>query len=164
MTLADKIVVLNAGKIEQIGRPLELYGDPDSQFVAGFVGSPKMNFMQAEVVGAEPGRVTVELVNQGRARLTLPLGRAVLAVGAALTVGVRPEHFGRAGEGEVDLEVRMDVTEHLGATSYVYANMGAEELVIEREAREVAGAAEALTVSIAAGQAYLFDAAGARLR
>jgi lactose/L-arabinose transport system ATP-binding protein len=164
MTLADKIVVLNAGRIEQIGRPLELYGDPNSQFVAGFVGSPKMNFMRAEAVASTAGGVTVELLNQGRARLTLPLSGPVPAPRTPLTIGVRPEHFGDPGAGDVDLTVNIDVAEHLGSTSYVYANMGTEELVIERDATEEQTKAGQLTVSVPAARAYVFDAKGARLR
>ncbi|HUE93820.1 sn-glycerol-3-phosphate ABC transporter ATP-binding protein UgpC, partial [Pseudomonas sp.] len=87
MTLADKIVVLNAGNIEQIGRPLDLYSDPNSQFVAGFVGSPKMNFMAGEVIGSGSGGITVELLNQGRARIVLPLSGELPAKGMPVTLG-----------------------------------------------------------------------------
>ena len=72
MTLADRIVVLNAGNIEQIGAPLDLYDDPANRFVAGFVGSPKMNFLAGRVVGADDGAVIVELVNHGGAHLRKP--------------------------------------------------------------------------------------------
>ena len=72
MTLADRIVVLRDGRIEQIGAPLDLYDDPANQFVAGFVGSPRMNFMAAEVVAADAPALSLALVNQGGARLALP--------------------------------------------------------------------------------------------
>ena len=77
MTLADRIVVLRAGNIEQIGRPLDLYDDPDNQFVAGFVGSPKMNFIKGRVVGRDASGVTVELAGQEKTRITQPLAGAV---------------------------------------------------------------------------------------
>jgi len=164
MTLADKIVVLRAGNVEQIGRPLDLYDDPANQFVAGFVGSPKMNFMAADVVAAGSGRVSLSLPNQGGTRLEKPLAGPLPAVGERLTLGVRPEHFGLGGAGDADLTVRVDVAEHLGSTSYVYANTTGEQLVIEREERRSEIGAESLVVSINAAKALLFDAAGNRLR
>ncbi len=163
MTLADRIVVLRDGRVEQIGRPLDLYDDPANRFVAGFVGSPRMNFLAAEVVAREGATLTLALVNQGGARLTLPAPAA--AVGDRLVVGVRPEHFRRAGEGDCDLVVAVDVAEHLGSTSYVYANTKVgEPLVIEREESRAEVGIDRLTVSIPARKAYLFDAEGARLK
>jgi lactose/L-arabinose transport system ATP-binding protein len=164
MTLADRIVVLNAGRVEQIGAPLELYESPASRFVAGFVGSPKMNFMAGEVVESGPGSMVLGLVNQGGARLRLPLTTASPPKGARVTAGVRPEHFGKAGAGDADITVAVDVAEHLGATSYVYANMSGEELVIERDPREEVVASGPLTVSLAASRTLVFDEAGRRLR
>uniref|UniRef100_UPI002FC9902A ABC transporter ATP-binding protein n=2 Tax=Devosia sp. TaxID=1871048 RepID=UPI002FC9902A len=131
MTLADTIVVLRDGIIEQVGRPLDLYDDPANQFVAGFIGSPKMNFLAAEVVEKSQTGVTIELLNHGRTRLTLPVSDG--AVGEKVTLGVRAEHFGGPGEGNCDITLDVDVAEHLGSTSYVYANAGGEALVIERE-------------------------------
>jgi lactose/L-arabinose transport system ATP-binding protein len=165
MTLADRIVVLNGGNIEQIGAPLDLYDDPANRFVAGFVGSPRMNFLAASVVEAGDGRVVVELVNQGGARLKKPLSGPLPATGAGLTLGVRPEHFAEAGQGDCDITVKVDVAEHLGSTSYVYANTGgAEEMVIERPESRHEANSDRLSVSIRAAKALLFDASGARLR
>src|SRR5690606_35450834 len=103
MTLADKIVVLREGEIAQVGSPIALYEDPDNLFVAGFIGSPKMNFMTGEVIGSGHGGITVELVRLGRARLVLPLASEPPPRGTMLTIGVRPEHFGRAGQGDADI-------------------------------------------------------------
>jgi lactose/L-arabinose transport system ATP-binding protein len=165
MTLADKIVVLRAGNIEQIGRPLDLYDDPNNQFVAGFVGSPRMNFVAGTVVESGGGAVTVKLVNQGNAMLKKPLSGPLPAVGAAVVLGVRPEHFGLAGRGDSDITVKVDVAEHLGSTSYVYANAGGgEELVIEREESRHEASLDQMTVSLRATHSYLFDSAGLRLR
>ncbi len=165
MTLADRIVVLRSGTIEQIGRPLELYEDPDNQFVAGFVGSPRMNFMAAKVVAAEGSHVVLELVNQGGARLTKPMKGTLPAVGSTLTVGVRPEHFLEAGQGDCDLRLAVDVAENLGSTSFYYANVaGGEELVVQRETARAGQVADTMTVSIPAARAYLFDTSGNRLR
>jgi lactose/L-arabinose transport system ATP-binding protein len=164
MTLADRIVVLRAGRIEQIGAPLDLYDEPANRFVAGFVGSPKMNFMEAEVMARDGAAMSVALVNQGGVRLTLP-GTAGAAQGDRVVVGVRPEHFLPAGQGDCELDVAVDVAEHLGSTSYVYANTKAgEPLIIEREERRHEVGRDRMRVSIPAARAYLFDAEGARLK
>ncbi|MGY2993760.1 lactose/L-arabinose transport system ATP-binding protein [Mesorhizobium sp. URHB0026] len=93
MTLADRIVVLRAGHIEQIGRPLELYDNPDNMFVAGFVGSPKMNFIKAHIVGRDEKGVVVELAGEEKTRITQPLKCAGPELGSKVIVGVRPEPF-----------------------------------------------------------------------
>ena len=163
MTLADKIVVLRDGIIEQSGRPLDLYDNPANQFVAGFIGSPKMNFMAATVTASGNGSITVELANQGKAQVTLPLSGPT--IGHKVTLGVRPEHFGLAGAGSADITVDIDVAEHLGSTSYIYANTKTgEQLIIEREESRHELDRSSLTVSIPAAQAYLFDDNGQRIR
>ncbi|MGM4983086.1 MULTISPECIES: ABC transporter ATP-binding protein [Rhizobium] len=165
MTLADKIVVLRSGNIEQVGAPLDLYDDPANQFVAGFVGSPKMNFLRAEVVDNQPGRVGVALRDQRNVRLSLPITAAGVEIGEHVTLGVRPEHFLDAGRGDADLTVDVDVAEHLGNTSYIYANIaGGEQIVIEREESRNTGNRDTLTVALSAAKTFLFDGAGNRLR
>ena len=162
MTLADTIVVLRDGIIEQVGSPLDLYDQPANQFVAGFIGSPKMNFLAGKIVDKSAGNVTVELTNPNGARLTLPVAGGT--IGEAVTLGVRAEHFGEAGAGDCDINLDVDVAEHLGSTSYVYANSGGEALVIEREESRHEIGVDTIAVSIAATQAYLFDSAGKRIR
>ncbi|NTB99181.1 sn-glycerol-3-phosphate ABC transporter ATP-binding protein UgpC [Agrobacterium tumefaciens] len=164
MTLADKIVVLRAGNIEQVGAPLDLYDDPANRFVAGFVGSPKMNFLDATIIGSGADSVTLALDSDPAVRLTLPI-RERLNEGAKVSLGIRPEHFADAGGGDADLTVHVDVAEHLGNTSYVYARTeGGEQLIIERpESRDV-GNRDRLTVGLSARRAFLFDSKGERLR
>src|SRR5690606_19289150 len=117
--------VLRDGLVEQAGKPLELYDDPANKFVAGFIGSPKMNLLEAEVVEAAGKAVTLRLVHQGNAQLRLPLTGPLPAAGSTVTLGIRPEHFVEAGAGDIDLPLSLDVVEHLGSTSFVYANTGA---------------------------------------
>ncbi|MGV1985763.1 ABC transporter ATP-binding protein [Agrobacterium sp. 22-221-1] len=164
MTLADKIVVLRAGNIEQVGAPLDLYDDPANRFVAGFVGSPKMNFLEATIVGSSAEGVKLSLDSDPAVRLSLPV-TAGLNEGARVSLGIRPEHFADAGGGDADLTVHIDVAEHLGNTSYVYARTeGGEQLIIERpESRDV-GNRDRLTVGLSARRAFLFDSKGDRLR
>ncbi|MBB3319722.1 MULTISPECIES: ABC transporter ATP-binding protein [unclassified Rhizobium] len=164
MTLADKIVVLRAGNIEQVGAPLDLYDDPANQFVAGFVGSPKMNFLKAEILERNAAGATVALAGDRNVRLTMPVTSA-LESGASVTLGVRPEHFVDAGQGNADLTVTIDVAEHLGNTSYIYATTAAgEQMIIERPESRAAGNRDTLTVGLSAKHSFLFDSAGNRLR
>ena len=164
MTLADKIVVLRAGQVEQVGAPLELYDDPANMFVAGFIGSPRMNFLKATVMEAGDAGVTVALASQPQVRLTLPLSAAARA-GDAVSLGIRPESFVAEGAGDADLSVEVDVAEHLGNTSYVYAHVAAgERIIIEREDSRGTTSKDRLTVGLAATHVYLFDSAGQRLR
>ncbi|KQO83700.1 sn-glycerol-3-phosphate ABC transporter ATP-binding protein UgpC [Rhizobium sp. Leaf262] len=164
MTLADKIVVLRAGNIEQVGAPLDLYDDPANRFVAGFVGSPKMNFLPGKVIAQGSGSVTVGLKDDPGVVLTLPVTSSV-ETGSDVTLGVRPEHFGNAGAGDADLGVDVDVAEHLGNTSYVYARMAGDvPLIIERPESRHSADQQRMTVAIFAAKTFLFDSAGARLR
>ena len=164
MTLADKIVVLRAGQVEQVGAPLDLYDDPANMFVAGFIGSPRMNFLKGQVVSAEPGGVTVSLVSQPQVQLTLSISAGVKA-GDPVSLGIRPESFVAEGAGDTDLSVEVDVAEHLGNTSYVYAHAAADErIIIEREESRNTISKDRLIVGLAASQVYLFDSAGQRLR
>ncbi|WP_421759035.1 ABC transporter ATP-binding protein [Devosia sp.] len=119
MTLADKIVVLREGVIEQVGTPLKLYDDPDNLFVAGFIGSPKMNFLKGVVEGG-----AVRLPDYGNQ--VLPANVKV-ADGTPVTVGIRPEHFKISGSSM--LELKIELIEHLGGETYAYAGYGAGELL-----------------------------------
>ena len=114
MTLADKIVVLRDGIIEQVGRPLDLYDTPCNTFVAGFIGSPRTNFLQAEAT--EDGFSVLTLGGQTIGR---PNGLKALEAGTKVTLGIRPEHFDSDGTEALTLEV--DIIEQLGGQSYAYA-------------------------------------------
>ena len=159
MTLADKIVVLRAGRVEQVGTPLSLYDDPQNLFVAGFIGSPRMNFIRA-TFGRDG---MVRLPDHGDVAVPLDLGNAPPA-DTPLLVGVRPEHF--APDRPVRFAVNVDLIEHLGGASYAYANSGSEHpLTVElRDARSVVRGAT-LETGFDPGRAFLFDATtGERLR
>ena len=124
-----------------------------------------MNFLLAEVVDNQPGRIAVVLRNQRNVRLSLPTTTARVEIGEQVTLGVRPEHFLEAGRGDVDMTVDIDVAEHLGNTSYIYANVAdGEQIVIEREESRNASNRDTLTVALSAAKTFLFDSAGNRLR
>jgi multiple sugar transport system ATP-binding protein len=130
MTMADRIVVLNHGRVEQIGSPLELYRTPRNRFVAGFIGSPKMNFMDVRVARVDAPGVTIEL--PGGDTLTLPFAAASVKVGETLTLGIRPEHFVETCTGDIDsgLAGEVMVIEHLGGETLLHMRL-ANDLVIQ---------------------------------
>jgi len=163
MTLADKIVVLNAGRIEQVGAPLELYRDPDNIFVAGFIGSPKMNFLDATVKSVEAGSATVELKDHAGSPFAVP-GSSGLSEGAAVTVGIRPEHFNARGSAHV--EAQIDVIEHLGGVSYGYSGAGEDNPVtIALGEGDMAASGKTFRARFDPAQAFLFDPhTGLRIR
>jgi len=119
MTMADKIVVLRDGRIEQVGKPLDLYNTPANRFVAGFIGSPRMNFIPAQVGESRTGHLQVRC--EGLAPLSLNLPRDLLAESTLVTVGVRPEHLVPDSAGDWPLLV--GVIEQLGNTSFVHGSL-----------------------------------------
>lgn len=162
MTLADKIVVLRGGYIEQVGAPLHLYDDPDNLFVAGFIGSPRMNFLEGEVTSKDGG-VTVKLVKQGDITITLPIDGGSIAVGEKCQLGIRPEHLSRT-DGTM-LTLNVDVAEHLGGESYLYAaSPQGESLTIETKAGREARHGSTFEIGIPAASAFLFDVNEKRVR
>ena len=166
MTLADRIVVLAAGRIEQVGSPLTLYEHPDNLFVAGFIGSPKMNFLEATIVSADSGAAVVELQTGARIRCVVDASRA--AVGDKVTLGVRPEHFEAAAPGAADNVIATSVTfvESLGSTTHAYCDYpgAAETLVCELDGATRLRSGAPLALAVPAARTYLFDAAGQAFR
>jgi len=166
MTLADRIVVLAAGRIEQVGSPLALYEHPDNVFVAGFIGSPKMNFLEATVASADSGAAVVRLQSGAQIRCVVDASRA--AVGDKVTLGVRPEHFEAAAPGATDNVIATSVTfvESLGSTTHAYCDFpgAAETLVCELDGATRLRNGAPLSLAIPAARTYLFDAAGQAFR
>jgi lactose/L-arabinose transport system ATP-binding protein len=121
MTLADKIVVLRAGRIEQQGTPITLYDDPDNIFVAGFIGSPRMNLLAATIMAIAGQDVTVEPDAFPGNIVTVRRRGTGGEVGDKVTLGMRPEHFVEAGGAAATLTATARVVEQLGGVSYVYA-------------------------------------------
>ena len=164
MTLADKIVVLRAGNVEQMGSPLNLYSDPDNQFVAGFIGSPRMNFLKGRVDAINGQTVTVGLVDQHDTRLTLPIQDAP-APGSSVQLGIRPEHIAMANGADFKIELQAEVTEQLGGESYIYAHsISGEPLVVQQQGYSPVKAGEQVAFTFEADQAFLFMQDGARIR
>ena len=158
MTLADKIVVLRDGSIAQVGSPLTLYDDPDNIFVAGFIGSPKMNFLPGVIDGG-----AVRLPQYGNQSVPLAGLKSRPADGTAVTVGIRPEHFKAGGASHLDLNIEM--IEHLGAETYAYARSETGDLLtIATQNDRAIKSGEALSANFDTARALVFDAAGQRIR
>jgi len=117
MTLADRIVVLRHGVIEQVGTPLELYNEPANLFVAGFIGSPRMNFLGGRIDGVDGARTRITL--DGGHSLAADVPNAP-AAGTAVTLGIRPEHLKPVDPGAGVLEGEVQIAEQLGGETFVY--------------------------------------------
>ncbi|MCD1632315.1 sn-glycerol-3-phosphate ABC transporter ATP-binding protein UgpC [Martelella mediterranea] len=128
MTLADRIVVLRAGKVEQIGTPLELFNTPANLFVAGFIGSPAMNFLPASVVDADEAGLKISLLDAET--LDLAIAGTRPAAGARVTLGVRPQHIRLAAEDQTGFEIAITLVEALGTETVIYGEAGNGERVM----------------------------------
>jgi len=161
MTLAEEIVVLNAGRVEQAGPPLELYERPRNIFVAAFIGSPKMNLLPARIALAVPGGVAVEL--EDGARIAVPVAADRLSVGDKVTLGIRPEHLAPATEGPFLGSVAH--IERLGAETYVHLALSQRRsLVLRRDGSLDIGEGASLRLSpVWDGAYHLFAADGSAL-
>ena len=160
MTLADKIVVLSAGKVEQVGTPLELYHHPRNLFVAGFIGSPKMNFLQGTLVEALPAEAIIRLESGEQVRV------AAVARGAKpgdrMTIGIRPEHLGEPADGTNTVAATVVAVEPMGDVTYVYLEaLGCEDGLIARmssASRHAPG--DHMNLVVPAHECHLFDGQG----
>ena len=151
MTMADKIVVMHDGRVEQIGAPLELYDRPANLFVAGFIGSPAMNMIAGRIEGDA-------FVSEGGQRLPLPPGAH--AGSGKLIYGARPEAITLGG----DIPLTILVTEPTGAETHVVGQLGGTQVTCVFRERLTAGPGEIVNVAIDAAAVHLFDAeSGVRL-
>ncbi|WP_018896479.1 ABC transporter ATP-binding protein [Rhizobium sp. 2MFCol3.1] len=158
MTMADHVVVMREGVIEQQGKPLELYDTPANKFVAGFIGSPAMNFIPG-VVQADGSGLAIDL---GTVKHTLPSNRQ-LQPGRKVTVGIRPEHIGITTTGQGTFDIPVDVVESTGSATFITAAT-TPELTIVETGRSTARGGETIGVTIDPAQLHLFDdATGIRI-
>jgi ABC-type sugar transport system ATPase subunit len=162
MTLADKIVVLRAGRIEQVGRPIDLYDDPDNLFVAGFIGSPKMNFVEARVVALEESGAIAEVPGLGAAPVTIRNLRTRPKPGTPLILGFRPEHVALHAEG--GFAAKTELVEQLGNVAYIHAAIATgARITIEQRGSVTMRPGEAMRFSLDPDRLFAFEPSGARL-
>ena len=121
MTLADRIVVMRDGRVEQVGAPMDVYRDPDNTFVAGFIGSPRINLLEGRIAAVEAGATTVTFEGLIGGPVRVPLRSMGLEPGTVVKLGIRPEHMVIDGQGESGIAARIEFVEQLGGTSFAYA-------------------------------------------
>ncbi|RWL83022.1 MAG: sn-glycerol-3-phosphate ABC transporter ATP-binding protein UgpC [Mesorhizobium sp.] len=159
MTLADRIVVLKDGVVEQVGTPMELYKRPGNLFVAQFIGSPAMNILPAKIEKA--GNPTV-VCHVGDRKATVPIATPASANGAAVSFGVRPEDLAIATGADYLFEGKVDYIEQLGEVQLVYIDIGRADLplVAKLPGNVEVKRGETLRLNASAGDLHIFDADG----
>jgi multiple sugar transport system ATP-binding protein len=154
MTLGDKIVVMNKGRVEQVGSPLHLYHHPKTQFVAGFIGSPKMNFLSAKIT--EVGTENTQIVLESGRVISVAVDTSGFEKGATVQLGLRPEHISLRCDTNT-VEGKITLIEHLGEQSYLYVDIPQEgELVLKIDGDNQYHAGDNVTFGIKPNRLYLF--------
>jgi multiple sugar transport system ATP-binding protein len=149
MTMADKIVVMHDGIVEQMGSPLELYDHPDNQFVAGFIGSPAMNFLEGKLAGGD--KPCVETPDGSR--LPLVASRTGLE-GKPVIYGIRPEHLEFADDG---VEAEVAVVEPTGSETQIVARIGTQDIIAVIRDRRPVKPGDKIRLRPIASSAHVFD-------
>jgi multiple sugar transport system ATP-binding protein len=158
MTMADKIVVLHAGIIEQVGSPLELYHRPNNMFVAGFIGSPKMNFLKAK---ATQTAKTINVVLGDGSKIQLPAQNAKLQGTQDVTLGIRPEHILISEKGKSDTKATVRLAEYLGSETMFYLSMtDGADISAKADGLSKAKPNQTLNLNLPPEACHLFDSAG----
>ena len=161
MTMADRIVVLRAGVIEQVGAPLDLYNRPRNRFVAGFIGSPRMNFIPGRIVRVGEGDLDLEC--DGLGSMTLPRAGRAIQVGQFVSFGVRPEHLELAPAGASAWRLKVEVIEQHGSSTYLHCSAPSGEVLIHVAGQARQSEGEMLDVRPAPGHWHLFGTDESRI-
>ncbi len=157
MTMADKIVVLQAGRVEQVGSPLDLYHHPRNVFVAGFMGSPRMNLLPATVTGADAGGISV--AGPGGINLTVPVAPDSLSRGTAVTLGIRPEHLTIDPNGAI--AGHAVIAERLGGLTMLHIELQDQTmLVVQTDGADATRVHQSVRLSISPAHSHLFGPDG----
>ncbi|MBP1861449.1 ABC transporter ATP-binding protein [Rhizobium herbae] len=160
MTLADRIVVLRAGRIEQIGTPMQLYNTPANRFVAGFIGSPHMNFLEGTVESPSSSKAVATFA--GGNRLELPVAADSLATGARITLGVRPQHIS-IGSGTDGISAKITLVEALGSETILHTDVAGQKVLVVAPGQHNLTPGADIRLSLSAAPLHLFDEKGLRL-
>jgi ABC-type sugar transport system ATPase subunit len=162
MTLADRIVVLNAGNVEQVGSPLELYHRPKNLFVAGFIGSPQMNFVDGKVLAADRMGVKIELPGGGA--VVAKVDGSGASPGERVKLGIRPEHLA-ARDHQAPLAGEVEVVEQLGESHFLYVRTADGRLITVRAPGDAPVATGTkLSLGLPGDACHVFDQNGVALR
>jgi ABC-type sugar transport system ATPase subunit len=160
LTLADRIVVLRAGRIEQIGTPMELYNTPANRFVAGFIGSPHMNFLEGSVEPSSSGKAVATFA--GGNRLELPVAASSIANGAPITLGVRPQHVSIAN-GSDGIAAKIKLVEALGSETILHTDVAGQKILVVAQGQHNLTPGADIRLSLSSAPLHLFNEKGLRL-
>jgi multiple sugar transport system ATP-binding protein len=163
MTLASRIVVFNGGRIEQVGTPMELYRQPVNRFVAGFIGSPRMNFIDATLIQATSQSAQLKL--QDGSIIEVHADASRLSAGAKVSLGIRSEHLvAQAQPTDNSIEAEVLAAEHLGDICYLYLSIpGNPDMVARADPENTLRIGDRTRLRLPASHGYLFDAEGTAL-
>ena len=160
MTMADKIVVLRDGYVEQVGAPLDLYHNPANLFVAGFIGSPAMNFLSGKISGISDQTIEFELNNQQKIQIPCQPGEQAKA-GSSAKAGVRPEHLELTGDSDAILRGKVFAVERLGGETYLYVQTeDYKELTVHASGDKVINVDDLVSIGFSMEDCHLFNGQG----
>ena len=160
MTMADKIVVLREGYVEQVGAPLDLYHNPANLFVAGFIGSPAMNFLDGKISGISDNNIEFELENLQKIQIHCSPGEEI-TTGEPIKVGVRPEHLELTENSDTKLQGEVFAVERLGGETYLYVNTEKnEELTVHAAGDKVVSVGDLVSIGFSSKNCHLFNERG----
>ena len=155
MTLADDIVVLDEGIVSQTGIPMNLYNNPSNLFVAGFIGSPKMNILNSTITSQNNNETEVEIF--GTSKLVIKKTSSNVSQGDKIQLGIRPEHLLINQNGDANWESKVFVVEKLGSGTFLYLEKEGDPLVVEAEGDTNIKVGDTIQVGFTATRCHLFD-------
>jgi multiple sugar transport system ATP-binding protein len=163
MTLADRIAVLDGGVVRQFGAPMDLYRHPDNLFVAGFIGSPKMNFISVRAVAASADRIRIE--GDGIQAFAVPADGSKISAGSSLTLGIRPEHITLGDEKNARHNGPVTLVERLGHQTFIeVTSAGGHSITALIEADHAVELGQIVGLDYEPVKCHLFDSSGNTLR
>ena len=155
MTLADDIVVLDEGIVSQNGSPMQMYNTPNNKFVAGFIGSPKMNFIDGKILGNSNNSTEVELF--GSTKIAVPKTNQNSKKEDSVHLGIRPEHILVNQNADASWESKVFVVEKLGSGTFLYLEKEGEPLVVQTEGDTNIKVGDTIKVGFTASRCHIFD-------
>ncbi len=161
MTLANDIVVLDQGIVSQKGTPMDLYNSPKNLFVAGFIGSPKMNFIESSVISKNSNSSEVDILGSGK--LSIPKVLSNISEGDKIKIGIRPEHLEINQISDVVWEGKVFVAEKLGSGTFLYLEKDGEPLVVQTDGDTKIKVGDTIKVGINSSRCHIFNEKGSSI-
>ena len=158
MTLADDIVVLDQGIVSQKGSPMDLYNFPNNIFVGGFIGSPKMNFIDSKILSINKNTTEVDLM--GSAKINISKISKTSSVGESIKIGIRPEHLTINQNAEANWEGKVFIVEKLGSGTFLYIDKDGEPLVVQTVGDSNIKVGDKVKVGFNSARCQIFNKAG----